>query len=161
MSEENSKSKPETPPSAAAAGDIDRTPVAKEIWCYSTKEKTFTWHVVVNHDAKGFVDRVQCKTSGVIHKYKKQSKTTTSAKKPSTRKVAPKAPVIDVEAVWHKGVKNWGDKVVKNYTIENFYSPGEVIEHSSFGKGVVQGRRDNKIDTLFLTGMKTLVSIKK
>jgi hypothetical protein len=54
--------------------DIDRTPVAKDIWCFSPKEKAFTWHVVINHDAKGYVDRVQCKVTGQIHKYKRQNK---------------------------------------------------------------------------------------
>jgi hypothetical protein len=140
--------------------DIDRTPVAKDIWCYSPKEKSFTWHVVVNHDSKGYVDKVECKTSHTVHKYKKQNKPASAPRKTAASKSAAKAAEAsaNLEEIWFEGVKAWGNKVVPNYSPQNFYTNKEVIEHSTFGKGVVQLRRENKIDTLFKTGIKTLFS---
>lgn len=160
MSEEV-KSKTKAP---ATISDVDKTPVAKDIWCYSTKEKTFTWHVVVNHDANGYVDRVQCKISKVIHKYKRQNKpaTTPVNKVTKARKIGAKVSVkpVDTEEMWYRGVRNWSDAKVLAYTPAAHFKTGDVFEHPSFGKGVVLGRRDNKIDVVFKTGTKTLLSSK-
>lgn len=150
---------------SVATVDVDRTPVAKDIWCYSTKEKAFTWHVVVNHDIHGYVDRVQCKVSGSIHKYKRQNKpvaSSSTAKRTVTRSSSTKvaAPAVDIETVWYNGVKAWGTKVVKTYSPQNPLQKGDVLEHPVFGKGVVQARRDNKVDVLFKAGPKTLLNSK-
>ncbi|MEZ4813775.1 MAG: hypothetical protein R3A80_01020 [Bdellovibrionota bacterium] len=155
-------SEAKTPKAPTIPSDIDKTPVAKDIWCYSTKEKTFTWHVVVNHDAKGFVDKVQCKTSGVVHKYKKQNKTTASStvKKPRKTTKRSTTPAVDLEEVWYSGVRNWGDAALKKYSPATPLEEGDVFEHSTFGKGVVHARRDNKIDVVFKEGPKVLLNAK-
>lgn len=148
----------------ASISDVDKTPVAKDIWCYSTKEKTFTWHVVVNHDANGFVDRVQCKISKVIHKYKRQNKPATTPVNKTTkpRKIGSRTPVkaVDTEEMWYRGVRNWSDTDIIPYSPATHFKTGDVFEHPSFGKGVVLGRRDNKIDVVFKTGTKILLSAK-
>jgi len=146
--------------------DIDRTPVAKDIWCFSPKEKAFTWHVVINHDAKGYVDRVQCKVTGQVHKYKRQNKpepvrsASTVVRRVGGTSSTTSAKTIESSAVleenWFAGVKAWGDKPVMTYEPTKFFEKGQVVEHASFGKGVVQIRRDNKIDVLFKVGLKTL-----
>ncbi|MEO5668191.1 MAG: hypothetical protein ABIR96_09050 [Bdellovibrionota bacterium] len=147
--------------------DIDRTPVAKDIWCFSPKEKAFTWHVVINHDAKGYVDRVQCKVTGQVHKYKRQNKpepvksaSTIVRRAAGSTATSSAAKTIETSAVleetWFAGVKKWGDKIVPTYEPTKFFDKGFVVDHPSFGKGVVQTRRDNKIDVLFKIGIKTL-----
>jgi hypothetical protein len=177
VSEEKWKSKV-TP----AVTDVDRTPVAQDIWCYSAREKAFTWHVVMNHDAQGYVDRVQCKVTGSIHKYKRQNKPAAARAKPSAPrvirrtadgKVVGSSPASSrtvsreaetsatIEQTWFAGVKAWGDKVVSSYAPDKYYLVGDVVEHASFGKGVVQARRDNKVDVLFRTALKTLPSARK
>ena len=146
--------------------DVDRTPVAQDVWCYSAKEKAFTWHVVLNHDANGYVDRVQCKTSKSIHKYKRQNKETASPLKNAPKRIVSKrtspasaaAKSANLEEIWFEGIKAWGNKVVKAYAADTTFHVKEVIDHPTFGKGVIQARRDNKIDILFRTGMKTLLS---
>lgn len=150
---------------SATTVDVDKTPVAKDIWCYSPREKAFTWHVVVNHDINGYVDRVQCKVTGTIHKYKRQNKASSSSstvKKTLTRSAKTKVavPAVDLETLWYNGIKEWGSKVVKTYSPQNPLQKGDVLEHPIFGKGVVQARRDNKIDVLFKAGPKTLLSAK-
>jgi len=153
--------------------DIDRTPVAKDIWCFSPKEKAFTWHVVINHDAKGYVDRVQCKVTGQVHKYKRQNKPeapragSTIVRRPGPASLAASASKsaaksiensATLEETWFAGVKAWGDKVVSSYEPTKFFDKKHVVDHPVFGKGVVQARRDNKIDVLFKVGLKTLPS---
>ena len=145
--------------------DVDRTPVAKEIWCYNPTEKAFTWHVVVNHNSKGLVDRVQCKTTGTIRKYKPQKDAPapgapgTAVKKPAAkRKSVPRAPAFDHEKAWHDGIKSWGAKSVASYSADRSLQVKEVFDHPTFGKGVVQGRRESRVDVIFSTGIKTLFS---
>ncbi len=161
-----------TPPTPV---DVDRTPVAQDIWCYNNQQKAFTWHVVVNHDASGYVDRVQCKTTGTVRKYRRQHKGAVSApqkKTPVIRRnalgqlVASKRVArttnaeksASLEQIWFEGIKNWGDKDIVTYTPTKFFKLKDVLDHPSFGKGVVQTKRDNKIDVLFRMGMKTLQS---
>lgn len=153
---------------------IDRTPVAQDIWCWSPKEKAFTWHVVVNHDAQGFVDRVQCKVSKTIHKYKRLAKPAATKSKVATRSitrsvkagasgaVSKDAPMTSaaLEDVWFRGLKKWGEKPALRYNPKGFFDSSDVVEHPTFGKGVVQKRRDNRIDVLFRDGVKVLPSAK-
>ncbi|HVJ65174.1 MAG TPA: hypothetical protein VM901_07960 [Bdellovibrionota bacterium] len=153
---------------------IDRTPVAKDIWCWSTKEKAFTWHVVVNHDAQGYVDRVQCKVSKVIHKYKRLAKSKAAPKTTATRslvrkvggsassRVSSATPTSSaaLEDVWFRSLKKWGEKPVPKFDPKVSFDIDDVLEHVSFGKGVVQKRRDNKIEVLFRAGIKVLPSAK-
>lgn len=152
---------------------IDRTPVAQDIWCWSPKEKAFTWHVVVNHNAEGFVDRVQCKVSKVIHKYKRLAKAAVAKNKVASRSITrrttgkPTAIAKDtvlsagaLEEVWFAGVKKWGEKPPRPYSPKVSFDGGDVLDHVAFGKGVVQKRRDNKVDVLFRTGIKVLPSVK-
>lgn len=168
-----------TQPNKIPSTDVDRTPVAQDIWCFSSKEKAFTWHVVLNHDAQGYVDRVQCKVSKSIHKYKRQNKSSGLAsssdrkvirrdssgavvKAPSAKAIAAKAETsASLEQTWFEGIKNWGDKPVLTYSPDKFFDKNYVLEHAVFGKGVVQHRRDNKVDVLFKVGLKTLPNARK
>lgn len=152
--------------------NVDRTPVAKDIWCYSPREKAFTWHVVVNHDANGYVDRVQCKVSGSTHKYKRQNAPAKTGARKVIRRSAGKTTgstraaaqaqedAASLEQTWFDGVKAWGDKVVAEFDPKKFFDVGDVFTHKIFGKGVVQKRRDNKVDVLFRNEIKTLPSKK-
>ena len=149
----------------------DRTAVAQDIFTYCTKEKIDTFHVVMNHNAAGIVDRVKCKACGSEHKYKKAPvpKTPASARtnagvllrKPGSDGRGPAAAAATSEALtesWLGGLKKWGNKEVRSFDPALYFKVGEVFEHGTFGKGVVQARRENKIDVLFREGIKTLPS---
>ena len=152
------------------AENPDKTPVANDIFTYCTKEKIDTWHVVRNHNANGIVDRVVCKACKSEHKYRSQALAAVSggAKKVAVKRVAggplgrPKAvaaPTKSLEEIWFSGVKKWGTKEVNPFDSNYHYKAGEVFDHASFGKGVVQLRRENKIDVLFASNVqKTLIS---
>ena len=149
---------------------IDNTPVAADIFTYCTREKMETWHVVMNHDARGTVDRVECKACKSQHKYRsklaspsaKSSSATfvrkngvlTAPAKPSAASTSSGSKAL--EETWFVGIKKWGDKAVADFNASQSYKVGEVFNHSVFGKGVVQARRENKVDVLVSTCLKTL-----
>lgn len=149
--------------------DPDRTAVAQDLFTWCTKEKTETWHVVRNHDASGIVDRVICKACGSEHKYRR--KILTMRERPAGARVvvrsggASESPAMSskmLEETWLAGLKKWGEKPVKAFEVTMHFAIGEVLNHAVFGKGVVQTRRENKIDVLFQNGqMKTLPSATK
>ena len=151
------------------ADNPDKTEVAKDLFTWCTKEKTDTWHIVRNHDAKGFVDRVICKACGSEHKYRKavlaavaSPNRPAAAKRPSASAQATNADKSDsqLKEIWMKGIKKWGEKVIGTFDATISYGLGDVFNHAIFGKGLVQARRENKIDVLFQEGMKTLPSAK-
>ncbi len=137
---------------------------------HCTKEKIDTWHVVLNHDIKGYVDRVQCKACKSIHKYKRQAlakvvKTVvrrvseTGSAKAAAQRVAQADPAA-FQDQWLAGIKKWGDQPVRAYEPSLHLVLGEVVHHGTFGKGYVKARRDNKVDVVFQNGLKTLPSPK-
>jgi hypothetical protein len=90
------------------------------------------------------------------------TKTTSSAsgtRRPTgVRAAAAAAAAENLEETWFKLVKAWGEKTVRAYATTEHYRLREVFEHEVFGKGVVQNRRETKIDVLFREGMKVLPS---
>lgn len=151
------------------AADPDRTPVAQDVFTYCTREKTETWHVVRNHDAKGIVERVVCKACGSEHRYRRATVAATTKSGPTrtlvrsasgaTRSSGVSAASSQaLDETWFQGIKKWGEKPVKTFDPTVHFTNGEVFEHTVFGKGVVQSRRENKIDVLFKSGLKTLPS---
>lgn len=147
----------------------DRTPVAKELFTHCTKEKHNTWHIVMFHNAQGIVDKVKCKSCGSEHKYKPQAlqKSKPSAAATTLLRRIPSAPKPsstssstsqNMEEIWLEGVKKWGEKVVLTYDPTKSFKQGDVFTHEVFGKGVVQARRENKVEVLFRNGMKLLPS---
>ena len=156
---------------ATSSGDPDKTPVAKDVFTYCTKEKTNTWHVVMAHNAVGIVERVKCKACSSEHKYKRQNPLVVKASSSGSsfvRKVgqtslsaatkSSTASSASLEDTWLAGLKKWGEKPVLPYAPDQHYLVSDVVNHQVFGKGVVQSRRENKIDVLFKVGLKTLPS---
>jgi len=151
---------------AVTSGNPDKTPVAKDIFTYCTREKIETWHIVRNHGASGIVDRVICKACGSDHKYRKKMAAAAPAKSGSRAIVrsagSPVSSTSSSEALsasWFSGIKKWGSKPVPEYAASQLFQLGEVFTHPTFGKGVVQGRRDgNKIDVLFQDQIRVLKS---
>ncbi len=151
------------------SADPDRTPVAKELWTYCTKEKIDTWHVVMFHNAKGIVEKVKCKSCSSEHKYKSAKvKELAKAATPSTllrraqatanSRPTHAAPSAALESTWFDAMKKWGDKPIAEFNPSTSFAIGDVFRHEVFGKGIVQSRRENKIEVLFQVGMKTLPS---
>ena len=136
--------------------DIDRTPVAKDIITDCSRCKLELNHIVVRHNTKGIVDRVKCHTCGFEHKYKpvKKKAAATKKRKSPTRK---KSPEKQYEALMAKNI----DVVPVPYSMKASFSESDVIDHKTFGKGIITETSFERIEVLFKDGAKTLAADKK
>jgi hypothetical protein len=88
--------------------------------------------------------RVQCNTCNAHHAYK--------AKEPAARTGKPRA------SRYETLLKGKDKAVARSYSTKDTYSPGDVMEHPTFGFGVATAVRDaTKIEVLFENGPKVLV----
>jgi hypothetical protein len=104
---------------------------------------------------EGVVDRVKCHTCGFEHKYKPVKKKTDGTKRKSAMKKRPSGK--EYEALMELNV----DKTPIPYTISSSFNDGEIIEHKTFGKGIVTGISYERVEVLFQDGIKTLAANKK
>lgn len=132
------------------------------------------WHVVVAKVGER-IARVQCKQCSALHRYKPPAKTggvgaaalaaptlaTKAAKvakvkvpgKPRSRKAAaePAAPSVAADL----------GRPVRRYGASELFTPGDRIQHPSFGLGVVQGSPGpGKINVAFPDGPRILAQAK-
>ena len=137
--------------------DIDRTPVAKDIITVCSRCKLELDHIVVRHNKEGIVDRVKCHTCGFEHKYKTAAKKKAKAatkRKSSTRK---KSPEKEYEALMAKKM----DVDPVPYSMKASFTEDDIIDHKTFGKGIVTETSFERIEVLFKDGFKTLAADKK
>lgn len=136
--------------------DIDQTPVAKDIITICSRCDLELNHIVVRHNIKGIVDRVKCHTCGFEHKYKpiKKKAAPKAKRKVSTRKKTPEKEYI----AWME--KNSNVTTVP-YNMKASFSEGDVIDHKTFGKGLIKGVSFERIEVLFHNSIKTLAANKK
>ena len=67
------------------------------------------------------------------------------------RKQAP-----EPEKTWKEQMEGQTDDVFKAYSPQVCFAPGDLLVHTAFGKGVVVGIQDRRIDVLFEQGAKVL-----
>jgi len=122
-------------------------------WCTKCK-------LVLAHTIEAMVDtkitRVHCNTCRGQHAYRATapgSKTGGASK--SARSKVEKAPKQnDLETL----LRGRTAASARPYATTERFAPGEVIQHSAFGLGVVTGERDSvKIDVQFADGPKVLM----
>ena len=135
--------------------DKDRTPVAQILETQCTRCKLPLTHVVVTHNAEGIVERVQCRTCGSTHKYRPEKKTVKKAAKRSrtpAKKKEPSAP-----KVFEKLSTKFQDKDPVRYTMTGSYQENDVINHKTFGRGIVTAVYHQKMDVVFADASRMLV----
>lgn len=124
-------------------------------WCARCKLMlAHTIEAVVNNK----ITRTHCNTCGAQHAYRRNPPGTASAKLRGTssgngRATKATAPAVDYEALLRgKDVSN-----ARVYKMSERFEPKEIIQHPTFGVGLVVRVRDsNKIDVGFTDGLKTL-----
>ena len=151
--------------------------VGGEIISYCTKCKMDLNHVI-HAMVESTPVRVECYTCHSVHKYHepKESKAVAKAAKAlqtvtrvtnggtaevvvktSTPRVSNKAPAIDPFDTW-SGLLKGKEAGAKSYAIDSSYRQGDVINHPTFGLGVVEKRLEpKKISVVFRDGAKNLV----
>lgn len=124
----------------------------KEVLAYCGKCKLPLAHTIANMDEDGRIGKCECKTCGALHNYRD----------PETKKAPPKKgsrakKTVPVEEIWKQAVE-MAKGESKAYAMDGEFDAGDLIEHPTFGKGVVEQIVDGKkIRTLFETGHKMLI----
>lgn len=112
------------------------------IAAHCTKCKLILDHAVVAVDGETIV-KVKCKTCGSDHKYRSAE----AAGKPRVR-AGRKDPLKTPEALWEKSLSEAKGKE-HTYEMQRKYRVGDIVDHQTFGRGVVLKIHHNKCDVLF------------
>lgn len=140
-----------------AAGD--------ELVCFCSSCKLELRHVIIAHKSgnSGAIAKVRCNTCGKIHAFrgKPQEKSASAGGGTGARKVAApreKAQVVPLEVEWREQLRSKENLPSLPYVPTKEYKSGDVIDHPSFGCGVVRTLKDgNKFEVLFQREIKVLV----
>lgn len=138
--------------------------VGKEVLSHCSKCKLILAHIIVTMKDSKSADKVQCKTCKATHSFKDPgaSKTKSSVDKviktaKAKARTGGRKSTETVSELWTKAIgKNTAD--AKSYTIKGSFITGDVIDHPTFGQGVVEKLIDNnKIEVLFQDDYRTLM----
>lgn len=134
-----------------------------------------TGHAIVSI-LDGEIAKVECRGCGSVHKYRpgpkaapSKAKTSSQAstknkKAPSKGKKGPTAKEKEAQQLaeqwydqWQKRIEHKDPAEAKTYSMQGQYQANDLIDHTSFGLGIVQRTiPPNKMDVLFHTGEKRL-----
>lgn len=120
--------------------------------------------LVLNHTIVAMVGsqvvRVKCNTCGGEHAFHSarpaEEKRPTERKEPSSRAAAAPKTAESIHDEWVKAL-NAAQGASRGYDMTAAYRSGDIVDHPSFGKGVVLAAyRPNKMEVLFKDGKKIL-----
>ena len=138
-------------------------PVGQEIVCYCSSCKLDLKHVIVAHKSgnSGPIAKVKCFTCQKIHAYRHNpgaKAAETAAKRTASAKPRERVQVIPVEVEWREQLSKAQNVASKAYAPTAEYKAGDVIEHPTFGCGIVKTIKEgNKFEVLFQRDVKTLI----
>ena len=139
--------------------DKDRTPVAKDLVTRCARCNLELSHVVVVHNLEGVVDRVKCKTCGSEHKYRPDKKSAPSKGTNKFKTLKKKHAVgkkEDVSKEFEKLAEKFKEKKPVIYRISGSFKTDDVIDHKTFGMGIVTSVSFQKMEVLFSEGLRLL-----
>ena len=129
----------------------------KEVLSYCGKCKLPLAHIIVSMKDVGTIGKVVCNTCNATHQYKDpatKTKKVKSAKKTTRKKASRKS--VSVGQLWMEEMGKASGKA-KAYSIREWFEAGDIIDHKSFGPGIVQTLIDDKMEVLFEHEIKLLV----
>lgn len=128
--------------------------LGKDIISLCGKCKLALGHTVMTVNKSGVADKCQCNTCKAVHKYKDPDKPKKTKK---TSSKAPKKESVPIETLWNEAMSG-AKGASKDYVMASEFGKGDLIAHSTFGKGVVQELiSPNKIKVIFMSAEKTLI----
>ncbi len=134
--------------------------VGKEVLSQCNKCKLILAHIIVTMKDAKTADKVQCKTCKATHTFKDPSakKAKTSVDKViKTAKARSGKTTETISELWNKAV-NKSTSSAKDYSIKGSFITGDLIDHPTFGQGVVEKLIDsNKIEVIFQDDYRTLM----
>jgi len=134
--------------------DKDRTPVAHDLVTRCTRCKLELSHVVVVHNREGIVDRVKCNTCGSEHKYHPDKKKAPAKALKKKKRIVTKK--VDFTKEFEKLAEKFREKEPVNYSMSGSFKTDDVIDHKTFGMGIVTSVSYQKMDVAFSEGPRLL-----
>jgi len=133
--------------------DKDRTPVAQNVITMCTKCGMELDHVVVAHDKGGTVESVKCHTCGSEHKYRPDKKR--APKKSAKKSISTQE--VDLTKTFEKLAEKFKEKEPLPYSMAGSFKNDDVIDHKTFGIGIVISASYDKMEVAFSGGPRILV----
>ena len=133
--------------------DKGRTHVAQNVITMCTKCGMELNHVVVAHDKVGIVENVKCHTCGSEHKYRPDKKK--APKKTSKKHISIQE--VDLTKTFEKLAEKFKDKKPLPYSMSGSFKNDDVIDHKTFGMGIVISASSDKMEVAFSGGPRILV----
>ncbi len=127
-----------------------------DAWC--TRCREVTEHTIIAL-VEGLPKRVECFACGGQHNYRLPNGASSASGARSGGSTRPRAPRAE-PARWQfrMAEKAGGGAESKAYSISESFEEGEVMDHSSFGVGIVEKvLPGDKIEVLFSSGKRLLV----
>ncbi len=121
---------------------LEKLTAGENIASYCTKCKLVLDHSIIAMDGETIV-KVKCRTCGSAHKYRSAA----DVKTPRTARKKENA-VKTAEALWESCLTEAKGKE-RAYDMAGKYRIGDIVLHTTFGKGVVRKLYFNKCNVLF------------
>jgi hypothetical protein len=129
--------------------------VGKDVLSYCGKCKLTLSHIIMSMKDHKKPHKVKCNTCKAEHAFKDPS--TANKKKRSPTKKSKKIDTMPLAQRWQMAVDSFKGNATK-YSIKSIFHLGDMIDHPTFGRGVVDEIVDNdKIAVMFQADIKTLV----
>lgn len=135
--------------------DKNKTPVAKDVVTMCTRCKMELSHVVLSHNREGIINKVKCHTCGSEHKYRieKPKKSRKTPKKADKSKRTKKRTKNNYDAL----IEKFHKKDPVPYSMSGSFQEDDVVDHKSFGIGVVTDVSTQNMEVIFPEGPRFLV----
>ena len=132
---------------------VEKNLVGHNVDSYCGKCKVNRDHTIMTMDGET-IAKVRCKMCGSMHKLKSPLDAQ-KIRKPRAKKGA--ADAATAEFVWAAGLAEAKGKE-RDYSMTSTYRIGDIVNHQTFGKGVVMKLYAHKCDMLFKDKERLMVS---
>lgn len=124
---------------------LEKNSAGQSIDSYCGKCRTDRDHTIMTMDGEA-ISKVRCKTCGSMHKYARVVDAQ-KVRKPRAKKAAGEE-AATAEILWEAGLAE-AKGSEREYDMAAKYRVGDVVNHKTFGKGIVMKLYANKCDMLF------------
>jgi hypothetical protein len=123
---------------------LEKNSAGQNIESYCGKCKVSRDHTIMTMDGET-IAKVRCKMCGSMHKFRNPLDAQ-KVRKPRAKKGGGEA--ATAELVWEAGLAEAKGKE-RDYSMTSRYRVGDIVNHQTFGKGIVMKLYANKCDMLF------------
>jgi hypothetical protein len=129
--------------------DNDQTPLTEKVVSKCAKCKTTPDHEVISRSAEGIIEKVKCLACGSEHKHRPE--------KPKVPRKSTRQKKIDPARDFNLLIEMFKAKKPQRYSMAGLFRAGDVIDHSSFGVGVVISALNKRMEVIFSDQPRILV----